>query len=245
MCGRYVMFSTTETVLAATSRLIGEQVGAVGGGAAGRKVAPSWNIAPTHTVGVLRRFNGVVTLGPAVWGYPAPWDGGRTLFNARGETVFGKSGFRGSAPCLFVMDGWYEWKDRQPYYVSVRDGRGPLLAAGLCRAGSGATGGVLEATMVTTASVAPVDWLHDRMPRVLGGPREVLTWLDGSDGDRRAVAAARPPEEVLTSLTTVEADRRVGHVSANGPELIDGEGQLWRPGRPGAAGVGGGGGWGD
>lgn len=82
MCGRYVMFSTTETVLAATSRLVGEQVGAVGGGGT---PTPSWNIAPTHTVGVLRRFSGAVTLGPAAWGYPAPWRAGTVLFNARGR----------------------------------------------------------------------------------------------------------------------------------------------------------------
>lgn len=217
MCGRYVMFSTTDTLLETTSRLVGEQVGAVGGGP-----APSWNIAPTHTVAVLRRYTGAVTLGPAVWGYPAPWRAGTVLFNARGETVFDKASFRGSSPCLCVMDGWYEWKDRQPHYVDTPSG--PLVAAGLCRAGEGDLAGRLTATMVTTASAGPVDWLHDRMPRLLAagtdGGGEVLSWLDGSDGDRRALAASPLRDGVLDLLRTREADRRVGDVAVNGPELI-------------------------
>lgn len=228
MCGRYVMFSTTETILAAMSRIVGEQVGAVGGGG---ELAPSWNIAPTHTVGVLRRFAGAVTLGPASWGYPAPWRTGTVLFNARGETVFDKASFRGSAPCLFVMDGWYEWKDRQPYYVSIRTdaGHGPMVVAGLCRPGHGADRGRLEATMVTTASVAPVDWLHDRMPRVLGvgsaGTQETNAWLDGSDDDRRALAASSPAEGILGTLLVHEADRRVGNVAVNCAELLGNAGR--------------------
>jgi putative SOS response-associated peptidase YedK len=228
MCGRYVMFSTTETILATASRLVGEQVGAVGGGGA---PAPSWNIAPTHTVGVLRRFAGSVTLGPASWGYPAPWRTRTVLFNARGETVFDKTSFRGSAPCLFVMDGWYEWKDRQPYYVSSRGdaGHGPMVIAGLCRPGHGADRGRLEATMVTAASVAPVDWLHDRMPRVLGvgsaGTQETNAWLDGSDDDRRALAASPPAEDVLGTLLVHEADRRVGNVAVNCAELLGNAGR--------------------
>ncbi|WP_291478383.1 SOS response-associated peptidase [Corynebacterium sp.] len=222
MCGRYVMFSTTETVLAAVSRLVGERVGV-----AGRLPRPSWNIAPTHTVPVLRRFAGAVTLGPAEWGYPAPWRPGTVLFNARGETVFDKASFRGSAPCLFVMDGWYEWKDRQPHYVDAPSG--PLVAAGLCRPSDGDGGARLTATMVTTASAGPVDWLHDRMPLLLGaggtggtgaaGGEEALAWLDGSDDDRRALAASVPGDRVLGVLRTREADRRVGSVAVNGPEL--------------------------
>ncbi|MGP5931056.1 SOS response-associated peptidase [Corynebacterium glyciniphilum] len=235
MCGRYVMFSTTETVLAATSRLVGEQVGAVGGGGT---PTPSWNIAPTHTVGVLRRFSGAVTLGPAAWGYPAPWRAGTVLFNARGETVFDKASFRGSAPCLFVMDGWYEWKDRQPYYVSSRSDAGhePMVVAGLCRPGQGADRVRLEATMVTAASVAPVAWLHDRMPRVLGvgevGSDETVAWLDGSDGVRRTLAASPPGAGILGTLVTGEADRRVGNVSANCADLI-GDAGLTRGSDPG------------
>ncbi|MGV0377887.1 SOS response-associated peptidase family protein [Corynebacterium bovis] len=52
----------------------------------------------------------VAAVGPARWGYPAPWaSGGKVLFNARGETVFDKRSFAGSEPCLVVMNGWYEW----------------------------------------------------------------------------------------------------------------------------------------
>ncbi|MDN6509598.1 MAG: SOS response-associated peptidase [Corynebacterium sp.] len=216
MCGRYVMFSTTETLLETTSGLLGEQVGLVGPDGFPPQ---SWNVAPTHTVGVVRRYAGAATLGPATWGYRAPWKKGLVLFNARGESVFDKSSFRGSEPCLFVMDGWYEWKDRQPHYVS---GDAPLLVAGLCRPGGD---GTLEATMVTTASAEPVAWLHERMPRVLGAD-ETAAWLDGGDGgdggdgERRALAATVASDDVRGVLRTGAADRAVGNVAANGPELI-------------------------
>lgn len=232
MCGRYVLFSSPETILDATSRLLGEQVGVVGGaGSSGPR--PSWNIAPTHTVAVVRRFNGVPTLGPATWGYSAPWKKGLSLFNARGETVFDKPAFRGSEPCLFVMDAWYEWKDKVPYAVSAdvsTQPEGLMVVAGLCRA----AGDNVEATVVTTESVAPVEWLHDRMPRVLGisggdggatTPDTVRAWLDGgSDGDGaelRDLAASAPDGEVPGRLTTREVDRRVGNVAVNGPELLE------------------------
>lgn len=215
------MFSTTETILDATSRLLPD-VGppqVVGDGP-----TPNWNTAPTHTVAVLRVYGDALTLGPASWGYPAPWKKGAVLFNARGETVFGKPSFRGSAPCLFVMDGWYEWNRKRPHFVT---GDGVLFVAGLCRPGEDG----LDATIVTTASAGPVRWLHDRMPQVLGaagsdvaGADRVRAWMDGDDDVLRGLAGSEPASGVLDALGTREVDRRVGNVANNGPDLIDAAG---------------------
>lgn len=225
------MFSSTETIVDAMNRLLG--IGGTGGAGGLRVVGggptANWNTAPTHTVPVVREFgesgaDGELTLGPASWGYPAPWKKGLVLFNARGESVFDKPSFRGSQPCLFVMDGWYEWHEKRPHLVT---GGGLLATAGLCRPAREGEG--LDATIVTTASAGPVQWLHDRMPRVLGvagesdvhGADEVHAWLDGSDDDRRTLAASAPGEGVLNLLDTREVDRRVGNVSNNDPGLIE------------------------
>lgn len=232
MCGRYVLYSTPEQLVGAVRRRTGQQrVAMVGEGP-----RENYNIAPTHTVPVLRPFRGVPTLGPAVWGYPP-----KTVFNARGETAFDKLTFAGSEPCVFVMDGWYEWtadedpapgdRRKQPWFTHA--GGEPIFIAGLCKA----VDGVVYATMVTTAATPELEWLHHRMPRVLvpgegsgasdagdvGGPGgtadEVRRWLEGDEATLRAMAAV-PPTHGLGGLVSEKADKAVGNVANNGPGLI-------------------------
>lgn len=211
MCGRYLLFSSTETYLRAAGTLLGEQVGVLPDA---ELPAASWNVAPTHRVDVIRRWDGRPVLGPAVWGFPVPWmsKGSGVLFNARGETAFDKASFRGSEPCLVVMDGWYEWNAKRPFLVT---GDGPLLVAGLCRV----VDGELRVTVVTGPSQRPVDWLHDRMPHVLGH-RDAAAWLDGAPDTLRETAAGPVADEVLATLTTTEVSRAVGNVANNGPEVM-------------------------
>jgi putative SOS response-associated peptidase YedK len=216
MCGRYILFTAMETLLTGLSERLGEQVTAL----PGDWLRPSWNIAPTHRVAVVRRFGGRFVLGPAVWGFPAPWKPGTVLFNARGETAFDKASFRNAEPALVVMDGWYEWNavsgTKTPYLVT---GDGPLVVAGLVTRDEE---GELRATVVTTASADPVEWLHDRMPRVLADD-EAAVWLDGGE-ELRETASRVPGAQVREELTTCPVDRRVGNVAVNRPELIRGTG---------------------
>ena len=233
MCGRYVLYSTPEQLVDAVRRRSGQQrVAMVGEGP-----RENYNIAPTHTVPVLRLFRGVPTMGPAVWGYPP-----KTVFNARGETAFDKPTFAGSEPCVFIMDGWYEWtadedpapgdRRKQPWFTHA--GGEPIFIAGLCKA----VDGVVHATMVTTAATPELEWLHHRMPRVLvpgepaGGAEgvasadgsnhaddEVRRWLAGDEATLRAMAVG-PPEHGLGGLVSEKADKAVGNVANNGPHLI-------------------------
>ena len=164
-------------------------------------------------------------MGPAVWGYPP-----KTVFNARGETAFDKPTFAGSEPCVFIMDGWYEWtadedpapgdRRKQPWFTHA--GGEPIFIAGLCKA----VDGVVHATMVTTAATPELEWLHHRMPRVLvpgegsaaGGRAaredsaadEVRRWLEGDEATLRAMAAD-PPEHGLGGLVSEKADKAVGY----------------------------------
>lgn len=202
---------------------------------------PSYNIAPTHTVPILRMFRGTPTLGPAGWGYPP-----KTVFNARGETAFSKPTFRGSERCIFLMDGWYEWvaseadskgsgRPRKQPYVTFREDREPLLVAGLCRVNDGE----LHATIVTTAASEDMAWLHHRMPRVLlaagalmgagarqtGMEDEAVRWLSGTPEQAQEMAAAPGVQHFRElpdgqALRSVEADPAVGRVGNNYPELI-------------------------
>lgn len=222
MCGRYVLFSSQEQIIASVQRETGaREVDDVAARMDG--VGPyraNYNIAPTHQVPVVREFRERVALGPAQWGYPrASGSGGApVVFNARGETAFEKFLFRGSDRCLFVMDGWYEWTgakgNKQPCYTHRKD-NAPFVVAGLCKP----IGNQLHATIITTAAAEPLEWLHHRMPRVLGHC-EAMAWLDAQDDDAQEMARNSPAEAVIEQLATRKADRAVGGVGNNGPELI-------------------------
>ncbi|HIW96212.1 MAG TPA: SOS response-associated peptidase [Candidatus Corynebacterium gallistercoris] len=214
MCGRYVLFTHPEALTTAIQGWLGSgQVPIVGRNKAGAGT-PNYNVAPTHTVPILRDYKDKPILGPSTWGYPP-----NTVFNARGETAFDKPLFSGSVPCAVPMDGWYEWtKDgtkKQPWFTSSTDGE-PLFAAGLCSAREG----VLYSTIITTAALPEMEWLHHRMPRILTG-EELHHWLaPESEGELRELAGASRPA-IPQHLTSRKVTTKVGNVSNNGPELLD------------------------
>ncbi|WJZ01933.1 SOS response-associated peptidase [Corynebacterium freiburgense] len=155
MCGRFVLFTTSETLLDAATTLLGRPVAAPHG-----TPAPRYNIAPTHTIAIINE-----TLQPARWGF----SGRTTLFNARAETLAEKPSFAWAfrnSRILIPMDGYYEWHGGIPYYVSTHQ---LLWTAGLYRNG--------EATMVTTAAPPALEWLHHRAPLLLA-PEQANTWLN-------------------------------------------------------------------
>ncbi|RAV31987.1 SOS response-associated peptidase [Corynebacterium heidelbergense] len=219
MCGRYVLFSEIDDVRPLLSRRLGSaEVPVVGEQSGSGMWRPNYNVAPSHVVPIVRPFRQRPTIGPARWGYPP-----KTVFNARGETVLSKPLFRGSRPCLFVMDGWYEWTAdgaaKQPWFTSSSDGE-PLLVAGMCKL----IEGQLYGTIVTTAAPEDMAWLHHRMPRVLveGEEDEAAEWLLGTP-TTAAQLAARPGAQHWPQLESQKVSRAVGNVANNGPELLEPE----------------------
>lgn len=227
MCGRYVLFSSQEQIISSVKQATGARdVDDMAARMEG--VGPyraNYNIAPTHTVPVVREFRERLALGPATWGYPRGGQSeskpGASVFNARGETAFEKFLFRGSSRCLFVMDGWYEWTgpkgSKQPWYTHRQDGQ-PFVVAGLCKP----IGNQLHATIITTDAAEPLEWIHHRMPKVLSDG-EAMAWLDAPATDAEEMARVTPAEMVVQQLATRPADKAVGGVGNNRPELIDPE----------------------
>src|SRR3712207_3486651 len=97
---------------------------------------PSWNVAPTDPCAVVVDRGEGRELRTLRWGLIPSWaDDPRIasrLINARAETVAEKPAFRVALArrrCLVPADGWYEWRDKQPHFISRGDG--PLAFAGL------------------------------------------------------------------------------------------------------------------
>ncbi|CAA6659839.1 unnamed protein product [Spirodela intermedia] len=131
------------------------------------------------------------------------------MFNARSESIREKASFRRLIPknrCLVAMEGFYEWKKdgskKQPYYIYFKDGR-PLV--------------VYTFTILTTCSSSALQWLHDRMPVILGDKTSIDIWLNGSASEVDSVAG-RPyegPDLVWHPVTAA-----MGKPSFDGPECV-------------------------
>lgn len=222
MCGRYVLFTAKEQLIGAVKQATGvEHVDDVATQIGAESIyRQSYNVAPTHRVPIVREFRERLAFGPARWGYPRGGANAKSsgvVFNARGETAFEKYTFQGSARCLFVMDGWYEWTgekgSKQPWYTTRADGQ-PLLVAGLCKPFDGDVCG----TIVTCPAVDSLEWLHHRMPRILTGD-EAMAWLEAPDDIAHELArsvAASSMHEVVSR----KASKAVGSVGNNSANLI-------------------------
>lgn len=224
MCGRYVLFTTDETLLSAAAAVARvESVAAPQG-----TPPPRYNIAPTHSIPVIVTEPGdspapmpaQVSLRAARWGLVPSWKKdltGPTLFNARAETIAEKPSFRGAyrrTRCLIPMDGYYEWSGGQPYMVRREDGE-LLWVAGIVDTGCD----MLSASVVTTASHAPVEWLHHRMPLILGTEAS-RAWISPDVRQADAIVQSAPDQGVRERLCTTAVDPAVGKVGNDYPELL-------------------------
>lgn len=216
------MFTTGEGLLEEVGTLPGvTETHAPDGTPPGR-----YNIAPTNQVALVRLAEGYAQVDPARWGLFPHWkkdDSGPPLFNARAETVREKPSFRDAFRtnrAVMPLDGYYEWHTaddgttKTPYFVRRNDG-GMLYAAALWATGLDQ----LSCTMITTDSAAPLDWLHHRLPRFLL-PGEIRQWCEGTP-DEAGELLGTAPDELRGRLEWSEADKAVGNVRNDYPELID------------------------
>jgi len=154
---------------------------------------PSWNVAPTDPVYVVRAREGRRLLQVARWGLVPSWakdaKGAARLINARRESVADKPAFRSAYArrrCLVPADGYYEWKveggTKQPWFLSAQD-RTPLAMAGLYEVWRGPDGPPLwTCTIITTSAPDELGEIHDRTPLLV--PEDVWgIWLDASVAD--------------------------------------------------------------
>ncbi|MBA0875401.1 hypothetical protein Goshw_012419 [Gossypium schwendimanii] len=165
------------------------------------------------------------------------------MFNARSETVCEKASFRRLLPksrCLVAVEGYgtkdeavtlvrfYEWKKdvskKQPYYIHFKDGR-PLVFAALYDSWENSEGEALSSysglceklhtfTILTTSASSTFQWLHDRMPVILGDKGSTDAWLNGSKTDM-LLKPYENPDLVWYPVTPA-----IGKLSFEGPECV-------------------------
>ena len=220
MCGRFVGFSTLETLQEHFPIDVADV-----------QVSANYNVAPTQEILAIARHDGENHLSRYHWGLVPFWAKdvsiGSKLINARSETVSTKPSFRNAFKnrrCLIPSNGFYEWKakkgKKQPMFLTLPDGN-PFAFAGLWESwdnkGREPTP-YRSCTILTREASESVLPIHHRMPVILK-PEIYDTWLDPENQSTHLLLDIIK-NQVYTELTSVPVSKQVNSVGNNGPENI-------------------------
>ena len=196
-------------------------------------VKPSYNVAPTDTVMVVRATadKAAREIELMKWGLVPPWSKtGKMEFptiNAKSETAATSAVFRNafkSRRCVVPADAFYEWHKldsgpkpaKQPYAIARADGQ-PLSLAGLWDGWKNAAGEWLHTfTIMTTTPNEAMAAIHNRMPVVLD-MKDVPLWLGEIDGDHAGLLKPCP----ASWLKMWKVSAKVGSVKNNDEGLLE------------------------
>lgn len=218
MCGRFVLSTPIEALAEIFEAEIAADVRAA-------PLAPSWNVAPTRRVYVVRTRDGEASrreLAVVSWGLVPSWaaDTSRAAnaINARLETLAERPTFRhllARHRCVVPMTGYYEWSttggSKQPWYVHREDGL-PIAAAGLW---SRWRDGLETCAVITREADARIAAIHHRMPVPLDHA-DLDEWLSAPALPRHLCEAAGSAGLALTRVST-----RVNRVRHDDPSLVE------------------------
>ncbi|GAB4841502.1 hypothetical protein Ancab_022218 [Ancistrocladus abbreviatus] len=206
---------------------------------------PSYNVGPGSYLPVVLREDGTDGYEAAVhcmkWGLVPSFTKKDEkpdhfkMFNARSESISEKASFRRLVPknrCVLAFEGFYEWKKdgskKQPYYIHFKDGRALVFAA-LYDSWKNSEGEILYTfTILTSSSSSALQWLHDRMPVILGDEGSTHAWLN-SPTSFKFETLLKPYEG--SDLAWYPVTPAIGKLSFDGPECFK-EIQLKSKGTP-------------
>jgi putative SOS response-associated peptidase YedK len=165
---------------------------------------PRYNIAPAQDVlGV--RNDGRDRVEELRWGV-------RGRINVRAESIASRRGPL-HRRCIEFADGFYEWRERRPYYYTLRSGE-PFAFAGLWEPGED----LPCCDVVTCRPNALVAAVHDRMPVILAADRLNL-WLDPEPLTPEAAGSILLPLDAALMVVR-EVSRRVNSANYDAADVL-------------------------
>jgi putative SOS response-associated peptidase YedK len=201
MCGRYV--SPDEASIEREFNLVHAEW----------QFPPSYNVAPTQLVPVVRSIEGRRQGSRLRWGLIPFFARGvppkYSTINARMETVQTAASYRGpwkrGQRCLVVVQGFYEWqvqadgKSKVPFYITLND-QDIAAFAGLWDSSRTDAGEYIESvTHITVPANGLVGEIHNtqhRMPAILSkDDREA--WLTGGPDEAWATLKPYPEDHMV------------------------------------------------
>jgi len=216
MCGRFVLFSPTKTIIE-EFRIDKTNL----------EYIPSYNIAPTQNI-ITVKTDGTRILTQCKWGFIPSWAKdtriGHGLINARAETLADKPAFRDTFKnqrCLIVADGFFEWKKvktKTPVYIRLKSGK-PFGFAGLYSIWKSPEGeDIHTCAIITTDSNELVSSIHDRMPAIISKEHYDL-WLDPNKFDKEKLLSLLVPYDP-SAMEWYPVTNKVNSPSNNSPDNI-------------------------
>jgi putative SOS response-associated peptidase YedK len=223
MCGRYV--SPDDAAIERAFNLVRSDW----------KFPPSFNVAPTQQVPILRTLDDELRGSCVRWGLIPFFAKGEppkySTINARIETVETAASYRGpwkrGQRCLQLATGFFEWhlndqERKAPYYIHLADQ--PIFAfAALWDRSVKADGTAVESVVhITMPGNGLMRFVHNtgdnphRMPAILKR-EDHEAWLTGSAEDARKVLV-QYPENVMEAF---EVTTRVNSPKNNSPTNIE------------------------
>ena len=134
----------------------------------GIEVIPNFNIAHSQEVLVL---NKEFVPQKMKWSYSPTWSKKPfNLINARSETLHLKPSFRNADRCIYIADGYFEWKRsslKTPYFHYIEN---DLMYFG------GLYNSLLGCCIVTRQSYENISHIHHRQPIILD-KNDFQSWL--------------------------------------------------------------------
>ena len=184
--------------------------------------SPSWNVAPTAPILVVRAESNQRAGTIIRWGFRSNTRSNsgspRPLFNARSETITERPAFRSafaSRRCLVPVNGFYEWRSdggtRAPMWIHPTDEK-PFALAGIYQASPDEA-----ACVITCAANSMMQPIHNRMPVVLAED-EYDAWLDAETKPGMLQALLVPKE--WPDLAARPVSGAVNRTGTDGPQLI-------------------------
>ena len=150
MCGRYSLYSSNE---------IRKKFGI--------HVEPNYNISPGNKVLII---DDRVLIKKITWGINFPWLKNKIHINARLESINTGSFYSNYKRCIFITDGYFEWKKnndyKTPYFHYLKDSF--IYMAGLYNDNG--------AIIITIPSSSKLNDIHHRQPLIIKD-NHLTTWI--------------------------------------------------------------------
>jgi putative SOS response-associated peptidase YedK len=195
---------------------------------------PSYNVAPTNVMPIIRPAGNGRELLRAGWGLVPYWLKPDQLGKQPFSTINARSDRVQTAPtyrepfkkrrCLVPASGWYEWqkidaKTKRPFHFTPK--ATPFAFGGVYDVWKGdGKAPITSFAIVTTAAAPSTAPYHDRMPLVIEGG-QFEDWMRGPPE-----LAAEMMKPYAGAIDVWEVAREVGNVRNNKPELMERVGLL-------------------
>lgn len=179
-------------------------------------LAPGYNLAPTDPAPIVRIAEERRVLSVARWGLLPSWAESpkvaSRMINARSETVETARAFAryfAGRRCLVPADGWFEWVDKQPHFMTRPQG---VVFGGLWTENRYG----LSCTIVTMAAAGQLAQVHHRMPLLLDENR----WEEWLSAPATPELLLPADPAFIASIEIRPVGAAIGNVRNQGPDLV-------------------------